>query len=416
MDDATVEAELRMLIGTGLRRLNRVGSAEELIAASDLAAAAGAHELLVRSVTELCLHGPTTQAGSVDAVGRRHLERALAAPVDSRRRARLLAAAATLTVVSDASSRGRALYHEALREAESSGDALVMRSVWMNAHLGLCHPDDLDLMRKACAGLLGAGDDEAQWEGEFLRVGLALIDADRNAFDDAVRGLDALTNVVKQRDHQRSMLQVHTVHAFIRGDLERADSLAGEAFQACLASYPVSWATSIYATLLVPIREAQGRVGELQPEVVALTASAPDFVTWHAVAAAVAYARHDRRALVAAMARLAGNGFSLAEDMTWTAIATMITRPIRGSRRHRRGGPDVRAVAPLLRPDVVERAEHPRSDRRRPGLPRRRAGRLGRRRRARPSGPGARRPARRAPPVVAGAGRHRRARRHLGDG
>ena len=148
-------------------------------------------------------------------------------------------------------------------------------------------------------------------------------------FDDAIRGLDALTTVVKQRDHQRSMLQVYTVQRFIRGDLERADTLAAEAFRACLDSYPVSWATSIYATLLVPIREAQGRVGELGPEVAALTASAPNFVTWHAVAAAVAYARGDRRALRAAMAHLAAQEFRLAEDMTWTAIATMITRPIR---------------------------------------------------------------------------------------
>jgi hypothetical protein len=328
LDDPAAEVELRMLVGKGLRRLNLPGSDDELGRAADLAQLLEDHQLFVRCVTELCLHGPTTRAGTVDASARVHLERALAAPVDGPQRAELLSAAATLLALSDESSMGRSLYRQALDLAESAGDADVVRTVHMNAHLGLSHPDDIDARRRAAASLLSLDDHEAQWEGSFLQFGLALIDADRPGLDQSTEGLRRLTSNVKQRNQQRALRQVETVSAFIRGDLDEAARLADATFQMCLHSYPMSWSMSIYAALLVPIREAQGRAGDLLPELSALTESSPDFVTWHALAACVAYAGNDVGVMTRELQHLSQQGFAFVEDLTWTAIATIVCRPI----------------------------------------------------------------------------------------
>jgi DNA-binding SARP family transcriptional activator len=327
-EDRRVEAELRTLLGTGLRRLSRMGSDHELGRAAELAFETGRHELLVRAVTELCLHGPTTKVGTVDAVARDHLNRALAVPVDPLQRIELLSAAATLMALSDEASLGRALYHEALVLAESAGNPDVLRAVRMNAHLGLQHPEDLAARRRAAEGLIALEDHDARWEGHFLRFGLALIDADRAILDDSINVLRNLTLFVKQRSQQRALRQTESVYAFITGDLDLAKRLADETLQLCLESYPASWSMGIYAALLMPIREAQGRVGDLLAEVAALIESAPDYVTWHVIATQVAYARRDQTMMGTELDYLARLDFGFAEDLTWTAAATIVCRPI----------------------------------------------------------------------------------------
>ncbi|MDY7105121.1 MAG: BTAD domain-containing putative transcriptional regulator, partial [Actinomycetota bacterium] len=328
VDDPSLEVSLRLLVGRAHRRLGSLDPAEQLDRAATLAHTAGLDELLVRCATELCLHGPTTMAGTVDPVARGHLERALAAPVGPHLRAELLSAAATLLTVSDESARARELYHGALEIAEAHGDEVLLRAVRMNAHLGLSHPDDLDARRRAAVGLATLDDPEARWEASFLGVGLALIDADRIAFDRTVADLRELTTVVKQRDRTRAQLQVECVCAFVDGDLDRAEALAGEALEAGLATYRESWAFSSYATLILPIREAQGRVGELHDAVAALREGTPGFVTWHVTTAAVAYALGDTATMARELDHLAHRSFAFVEDLTYTAVATIVARPI----------------------------------------------------------------------------------------
>jgi AAA ATPase domain len=322
------EAELHELVGKGLRRLNRPGSGEHLSRAADLADGLADHELFVRCVTDLCLHGPTTRAGDVDAPARSRLERALAAPVEDLQRAELLSAAATLLAMSDESDMGRSLYRQALALAENAGDPATLRTIRLNAHLGLAHPDDLAARRRATAGLLALDDLEAQWEGNFLRFSLALIDADRRTLDESIVELRRLTSMVKQRNQRRALHQMESAFAFINGDLDEAARLADTTFQISLESYPMSWAMSIYAALIVPVREAQGRVAELLSEVTALLESSPDFITWHVVAACVAYARDDEVGMARELDHLAKRDFRFVEDFTWTACATIVCRPI----------------------------------------------------------------------------------------
>ena len=328
VDDQKIEAELRTLVGQGLRRSNLAGSDTELGRACDLAYALEDHELFVRCVTELCLHGPTTRAGTVDPAARLQLERALASPVGDLQRAELLSAAATLLSLSDEWTLGRSLYRQALDLVEAAAEPEGLRAIRINAHLGLSHPDDLDVRRTAAAGLLGLDDHDAQWEGNFLQFGLSLIDADRSKLETSIDRLRALTSIVKQRRQQRAMDQVETVTAFIRGDLDDAARLAEVALHSSLESYPESWANSIYAALVVPIREAQGRVAELGPHIAGLLASSPDFITWHALAACVAYAEGDADLMASELDFVARHDFRFIEDLTWTAVATITCRPI----------------------------------------------------------------------------------------
>lgn len=330
--DPTREAELRAIIGTGLRRSNLAGSDAELGAAADIAIEVGDDGLLLRCVTELCLHGPTTQAGGVDEAARARLDRALVTPAPAGAQARLLSAAATLLAVSPDAARGRSLYRRALVLAETSGDAAARQEVWMNAHLGLSGPSDTAERRRVAAALLASRDREAVWEAHFLGIGLSLIDADRDAFERSYESLRRLTAEVKHRDQAPAMRQVESVAAFVRGDLAAAERHADEMLVASGRSYPSSFTAGIYAALIVPIREVQGRLAELAPHVDVMVASAPDFITWRAVAGAVAWAQGDTHAMASQLAFMEERSFEFVEDLTWTAVAALACRPVHALR------------------------------------------------------------------------------------
>ncbi len=322
------EARLLELVGTGLRRTSQPGSDVALLRAAERGREVGALDVVAGAVIELCLHGPTTQAGAVDERALRELEAALTLDLPAARRAELLAAGATLMTVSDHADRARALYLEAADTAERAGDPMTLRSVHLSAHLGLSHPADLHRRRVAAAALASFDDAEARWEAQFLRFGLCLIDADRAGVDAALAELRRLTPQVRQRERERGLLQVEAVHAHLTGDLVAAEQLAERALAACLEAFSESWSMSIYATLLFPVREVQGRLGELVGAVTALAAESPGFVTWRALTACVAGAAEDRELVDRELGVLTASGFELAEDLTWTAVATMLCRPI----------------------------------------------------------------------------------------
>ncbi len=322
------EADLRLLLGTALRRASCAGSDVELLAAAEIADETGAVGTFAAAVTEACLHGPTSQAGGVDGRVRRHLERALALDLDDTARTELLSAAATLMALSDESERGRALYLDARERARSTGDPRLVRTVAMNAHLGLAHPADLALRTEAAHDLEQLPDAESQWEASFLSFGIGLVGADRGLVDRSFERLVALTPEVVQRPRSRGLQQLTAVHMFLRGELDEAERLAEAALATARETYSESWSMSIYAALTLPIREVQGRQGELLPAVTAMLRASPDFLVWHAVAASAAYALGDRDTLAREVEVLRAHDLRFDPDLTWTAAATVTARPI----------------------------------------------------------------------------------------
>ncbi len=328
MTGQLVEAELRCLLGTSLRRTNRPESDLELLRAAELASEYEADELLVRTVTELCLHGFTTHVGSVDERARRHLEYALSLELPDHARAELLSAAATLLASSPDSPLGRSLYLEARDIALRSENEHLIRSVMMNSHLGLAHPDDLPLRWHAAEQLAGLADVEAHWEAAWVRFGLGLVTADRELVDSSIERLRVITPEVRRRTRDRGLLHAEAAHAFVRGDLEVAERLALEGLDASLASYPETWSISIFAALMIPVRETQGRLGELWDLVDERSRAQPEFTSWLALKCAVADSRDDHREVRELIDVLSERKLDLVEDTTWTAIASMICTPI----------------------------------------------------------------------------------------
>ena len=328
MTGQLVEAELRCLLGTGLRRSNLPSSDLELLRAAELASEYEADDLLVRTVTELCLHGFTTQVGGVDERARRHLEYALGLDLGDHARAELCAAAATLMASSDDSPLGRSLYLEARDVAIRSESEHLVRTVLMNAHLGLAHPADLPLRLHAAEHLARLDDIEAQWEAAWVFLSIGLVMADRALTDRSIERLRELTPKVRRRHRDRGLVQAESVHAYVRGDLAEAERLAVAAFEASVNTYDETWAISVFAALLIPVRTTQGRLGELWELVLDRVAAQPEFTSWHALACAIADARGDCAQVRAFLDVLYERKFNLVEDTTWTALTTMICVPI----------------------------------------------------------------------------------------
>lgn len=328
MTGQRVEGELRSLLGTALRRTNRPGSDTELLRAADLASEYEDDPLLVATVTELCLHGFTTSVGDVDRRARAHLDYALSLELAPQQRAELLAAAATLFASSPEAPLGRSLFHEARAVAIRSENERLVRTVLMNSHLGLAHPDDLGLRWHAAQTLAEYDDVEARWEAAFLHFNLALVAAERELFDESVARLRELTPLVRRRSRGRSLLQIDAVDSFVRGDLDAAEQFANLSLEAISSGYSESWSLAIYAALLIPIRQSQGRLAELWPFVEDRMRAQPTFTSWHALGAAMADARGDRATACELLGVLRERKLDLVEDTTYTAIATMLAVPV----------------------------------------------------------------------------------------
>ena len=328
MQGQLVEAELSAVLGTGRRRLGRPGSDLALRRAAELAAEYEANELHVRCVVELCLHGLTTTVGTTDADARRHLDHALSLALGDHRRAELLAASATLLASSPDVALARRLYREARAIALRSEDERLVRTVLMNAHLGLAHPDDLSWRHDAADRLATMEDVEARWEAEFLRVGLGIVTADRALVDRSVANLRDLTPLVRQRNRARALLQVEAVHAFLCGDLEAAERWGDQAFHAAVDGYSQTWALSIYSVLLFPVRMAQGRAGEFWDIIQHFLRDQPDYTTWFALGAIIADAGGDGERTVELLDVLRSRDLAIAEDSTYTAALTQLCVPV----------------------------------------------------------------------------------------
>ena len=231
-----------------------------------LAEAHGLHELFAIGVTELCSHGRTTEAGSIDTEIAELLDTALGLDLDDAVRARMCAAATVLYMLSGR-DRGRELFFEAVTLARRSGDRDVIGEVLRRAHLGLSHPDDLDA-RARVAEELGevAGDDpDLRWEAALLRFGVALARAEQPALDDSLETMRDNIELIAAGNRQVGTNFTEAAYAHVMGDLERAEGHASDAFQLSASRYTSSWATMIYGGLLLGIRSDQGRLGELLP-------------------------------------------------------------------------------------------------------------------------------------------------------
>jgi hypothetical protein len=302
------------------------GSDTDLLDAVASSTVLGDADRLAAAVTELCLHGPTTLAGSVDPRARTALDLALASSASPAQLTRVRAAAATLLASSDDWATGRRLFHDALAMS-AGGHAVTRREVLMNSHMGLGHPADLELRRAAVAELAGFDDAEAQWEAGFVSFGIELVQGTLQGLRQAMQQMQTAIDAVVQRSRGAGMSQVTVVMTMLAGDLDRAEELMQLALSATPSSMQ-SWSIGTTATIMFPLREAQGRVAELRPLIGALRAGAPRFASWRAAEASVACVSGDLEAGTALVDELHADGWPLVEDLSWSGVMAECARAV----------------------------------------------------------------------------------------
>ena len=223
---------------------------------------------------------------------------------------------------SDRHEPARALYREAYDTATGAGSPALEVDVLMRAHLGLAHPDDFELRPIAADRLqmLGVDDVEISWEAAFLHAGIAMVRADRARLDDSMATLRALTPLIRARPRRFGLAFTEAAAALITGDLVAAETHLDITLTEGLARYPESWVMSVYSSLLLGIRHAQGTVGELEPVVASLLEESPHFPTWLVVATVAALDNGDTRTARRHWDTLREDRLaSLIPDHTWTA-------------------------------------------------------------------------------------------------
>jgi hypothetical protein len=85
---------------------------------------------------------------------------------------------------------------------------------------------------------------------------------------------------------------------------------------------------AIFAALLIPVRAAQGQLGDLWDVVAGQLAAQPDFTSWHALGAAIADDCGDLDTVAELLDTVRERKLDLVEDTTWTAITTMLCVPV----------------------------------------------------------------------------------------
>ena len=112
--------------------------------------------------------------------------------------------------------------------------------------------------------------------------------------------------------------------AQLAGDLAGAEMLLAEA-AAVPCDLSPSWDLLAHASVLLPVRREQGRLGELHEMVAAMVLDQPDVAAWRAVLAATSIAVGDRSGAEREIERSAAAGFgSLPEDVTWMVVIMLV--------------------------------------------------------------------------------------------
>jgi tetratricopeptide (TPR) repeat protein len=268
--------------------------------------------------------GLWVHAGRVEERQVHALEAALEAlPRDERAtRARLLALLAKALEWSGDHARRMRLADEAVAEARASGAPDVVAPTldsWLWAWLG--HPD--------VAGRLAAADElvaiaSARRDLQNLVEGhgwRAVVRLECGDGDECDVEIDTYARMAEHMQYPFYVwyARVHrATRALVRGNFERAEALAREAFELGRA-LDESDATQVFGAQLVELRFLQGRHAEVAPLVESQVERFPQIASWRA---ALAYARlgegqleQARRAFDAIRAR----GFDFPRDMTYAS-------------------------------------------------------------------------------------------------
>lgn len=336
--DDGLMAELRLVEGEALRWDDGPSSSAAFLKAAGLARSLGDTALMTEAALGLCRRGQNTLAGVVDVAATDAVERCLRRDdLTSDQRARLLAGSAVLFAVSTADIETRTRFQEAITIARNRGDEQLEAEILLETDFGLSHPADFAKRVAAVERLreLAGDDPDLRWEAAWLEFGVSVVVADVDRASAAcVEMREGLAHCI-QRPRDFGMAIVESVVCQAGGNYEDAQGWADHALNTGLALYPESWAMNAYGALLLGIRRAEGRVGELSETFEAMLESNPGFPTWEVCAAYAAIERGELDRATQLFDVLAADRFDrLVMDGSWTSavgvlaeIASALDRP-----------------------------------------------------------------------------------------
>lgn len=266
--------------------------------------------------------GSTTESGQIHERAAAAVDVALKIlPVGDQRG--IVMGASTLVMSMTESSelmRERFLESVAMTTSDDVRGALLPFS-----YLSLGHPQDLQLRLRNTAELHvlseRLGSPIVRFETYQLEFSNAIMTANGHKLRWAIRQLEAIFPFIGDIGRRWSLLYQQAALAHIEGRLDDAEQISDEAF-ALFSTVSFSRAFAAYGGQILPIRIAQGRVGELTDTIASLLVEQPEVPAWNAAyALAVAEDNPDQAAIYAAKARTATS-----RDFTWMAAHVVAAR------------------------------------------------------------------------------------------
>jgi DNA-binding winged helix-turn-helix (wHTH) protein len=274
VEDRRRHLELLLKLGAAERDAGDAAFRETLLAAGAQARALGETGALVHAALANT-RGFLSSLGRVDTERVDLLQAALEAvgPHDSAERARLLANLASELVFAVPPAETARLADDALAVARRVDDPATLAHVLQRRYLTAWSPESLP-QRVAMARELGAVverlDDPLQTYWVLVqRMTLALEVGDLAELDDCQGAFEAVNQELGSPALRWALVRWQALRALMAGHLDEAEQLCADAFELGKATGQPD-AAYLYQFQLWGIREAQGRVAEVEPLVTSI--------------------------------------------------------------------------------------------------------------------------------------------------
>lgn len=275
------------MIGRGdeLRLSGDPAQEDVLFAAAARAFDLGDPGLVADAATAVLSLGVTTATGKPHPRVGDLVDRASRVIGEDENWARVSAVASLAYSMAGSPERCRELFDVAERLADSDP---ARRAVLPTAYMALGTPDDLD--RRTALGTelltraLAAHDRVAEFEARHLLFSVGLQTCDGTAVRAHLAEMQAMIDAVGDVGRRWSTLYQMAAVAHLDDRLDESERLS-EAALHIFAPVSGSRAFAVYGAQLLPIRHAQGRLGELAGTFRMLVDDQPEVPAWHAALA-----------------------------------------------------------------------------------------------------------------------------------
>jgi DNA-binding CsgD family transcriptional regulator/tetratricopeptide (TPR) repeat protein len=325
--DGVRRCELLVCLADAQTRSGDTAVAKETFrTGAELAARLGLEGQLTRAA--LGYAGYRGTPGVVDPVAIELLEEALAAlGPPTALKARVMARLAMELYYHGTRERREALSREAVQIARELGDPATLAAALVGRHYALHGPENLPQRLAAAAELIAlaeaAGDPEVALQGHYLQLANVLEAGDGAALAVEIDQHEKLALELKQPLYLWRTDLLRTMQALLEGRFEAGEELARQALAVSQrAARPNS--LQAYGTQIFVVRWEQGRLDEIEQDVVGLSARYPGVQAWRAALALLYSETGKREPARAEFDRVAVNGFADApRDETWLITMTL---------------------------------------------------------------------------------------------